>query len=193
MPSHSEDNPKYIQAYCGAKLIPQPPRIMLTVHRDRLKVPMPLRKELGCAATRVASWPFLLSGGVGTGKTCSALSYGDLWPFAGYYTMQGLCSDVMNRSKDIQDSTNEVERLCQSSKCRLVILDEIAQRKNHGDLESSILYQVLDAQAQKQFPLIVIANASVDELTKRYDKRIMSRLMSGAQYRMTGPDLRRNG
>ena len=173
----------------GLSLIEPSVRLQRQVRRSIDSVDPGLRSAFTGLYEGVTKWPLFLWGNIGVGKTCSALCFADRSYFAEYFTLSGLADDVMGKNTDPHEP--RMDNICRSSKHRLVILDEIGAREKIGDLERSILQQVLDARAAMGFPLIAISNQPPNKMYELYGPRIASRLGAGTVYHLTGKDRRR--
>ena len=145
-----------------------------------------LREVFGQLVTGKARWPLYLWGPVGTGKTRAALALTDF--LAGrseYYTMEKLCTAAMER--DAWKRT--LGDLCRAD---MVIVDDIGEREKVGDLYATTLKAVLDARDYRHNRAgIYTGNVSDLDLPRLLDDRLVSRLLCGTEFKLTGPDRRK--
>lgn len=165
---------------------------MPTVERNIAEIPDHLRKTIRGLVAGELTWPLMLHGDVGTGKTLGMLC---LLDYAGgeYHTVSGLCQ-LMNRAAQgrVESSggyTQWPEKIwARIAKQPFVVLDEIGCRSNVSDAHYEVVKEMIDVRHQK--PLAVLSNLKLSDLGRLYDDRIVSRLSAGTVVEMSGPDRR---
>ena len=136
-----------------------------------------------------AKWPLYLHSPVGPGKTFAALCLCDFAHTAIYHTVDNLCNRILRNVPLETDA--EWSRI--GSKA-LAVLDEIGERERVTDLHYTVLKQFLDTRELLAGRVgIYISNLKPDDLPKLYDDRLVSRLLAGTVFELTGPDRRRQG
>lgn len=132
------------------------------------------------------SWPLLICGETGAGKTCAALLYLRHW--AGYagYCLFSTCRDFAQRVADakcgrLQNRAGYPVHLHEIwrewSGAHLAVLDDIGSREHVSDSQYETL---LDCLGQRErTPTIYTSNLNREELARVYDDRISSRLSAG--------------
>ena len=147
--------------------------------------------------TGVESWPLVLTGEAGRGKTMAALCVADHCRWAEYFTVSGLC-EILNRAKFQGGLTwtheghsgtwyaTDIWRII--GEASLVILDELGSRENVSDAQYETVKDVIDSREDK--PFIAISNLKLEQLSSVYDGRISSRLSQGTLFEVGGKDRR---
>jgi DNA replication protein DnaC len=146
-----------------------------------------LVKQMGLCVSGIDPWPLLIRGNTGTGKSCAALCLLDLVWSGSIYTVGEACDAVMGNG-DGQDPKGQLAR--RLSEHHLIVLDEIGERVNVGDLEYTTVKRVLDTREKYGKALVLITNHDKDVLRHKYDDRIVSRMWSGTVYVMNSGDRR---
>lgn len=134
-------------------------------------------------------WPLLITGEVGSGKTCVGLCLFDC--FRGWYTTVG---DLHEKVLAIREKrlfwtgptgcqVTLAEFWRQWEACSLCILDELGTRAP-TDAAYETIKLAIDRREEK--PFVAISNLLPSELVQVYDRRIASRLASGIVLEMTG-------
>lgn len=151
-------------------------------------------------------WPLLLTGSVGTGKTCAAaVVYGEyarnalpMWHRADDL----LLSISLGRQNGVQveqwDQYREVKRVvipfaqfvARAANASCVVLDDLGTRAPTESMYAA-LFDLLEWRRQK--PLLITSNKTLPELASMYDDRIASRLAGGTVIVMSGKDQRARG
>lgn len=133
-----------------------------------------------------------LFGSVGTGKThlvtavANAIVY-DIGLSAYFDTFAGIIREIQRSFNDKRDS--DVEET--AKKTGLLILDDLGKEK-YSDWASQILFDIIDTRYKNQRPVLITSNYSPEELSKRVDEAIMSRLIEMCtMIRLEGTDHRR--
>lgn len=161
-------------------------RLLPELQRRWSQVEKPLVDALRPVVTGSASWPVLLTGAPGAGKTCAGLALCDISKTALFITVDELCDIVVGKGRI--DSETLWQKVTEKD---LVVLDELGCRSNVGDLEYSAVKRFLDIrEARRNRCLIAISNVDAEHLTNLYDKRIHSRLTCGLVYQMRSSDRR---
>jgi DNA replication protein DnaC len=177
---------------------PEPPRRLRGVRswsgtplpeRDPEKVARAVWQQMGDLA---GGWPIVLTGGVGSGKTCAALCFGDAWDRGAYITVADACADLIH----IQNCDGRRDRWpCAAMEwwqrvidTELLILDELGARERVSDHHYEVVKGILDRREGR--PLIVVSNNSLGEIDRLYDSRIASRLRAGTVLNVAGRDRR---
>ena len=168
---------------------------------DRIK-PDVLAAIRGLKTSR--QWPLLLSGDVGTGKTCAAAClYGGFRKLPMWHRADDLLlSMALGRTAGVQiESMNELGEINRreipyhtfvarvTGACCL-FLDDLGTRKPTEAMYQA-LFDVLEYRKGK--PLCVTTNKTVRELATMYDDRIADRFASGTVIKFTGKSLRQRG
>lgn len=147
--------------------------------------------------TGKAPWPLTLTGRAGSGKSCAALLVADyVIGVVEYYTLQKLCSDLIDADKGLIWSGGPHSVAISSreiwgniDKAALVIIDEIGTRSI--DWARDTLQRVIDSRECR--PLILVSNLSPSQFDSVYDSRIQSRIDGGTVMDMSYfPDRRQD-
>ncbi len=146
------------------------------------------------AARMDGTWPLLVWGDAGTGKSRFALIVHD-WYGGKFYDFHDLVGDYqLCRLGDLYDEDHinrpkiHDRRFWEMiGEYRIVIVDEIGMRKD-TDHSRECLTRLLNTRECK--PLLLISNLSPEEIAAHYDDRIASRMCSGKVVRVYGDDMR---
>lgn len=166
------------------------------------QVPLSVRQAIKRLSEGGASWPLVLTGQPGTGKTSAALCMLD-WGRGIYLTAQSLCESAIFAMKgellqlphyepprDGQDRRPVTHTLLWRAleDAYLLVLDEVGMRGKVSEHHYDCVKRAIDAREGR--PLVVISNLSLPELLPIYDDRIISRLAGGTVVPVYGPDRR---
>ncbi len=150
-----------------------------TVPRSLASVPEDLCDLFGRLCAGLEPWPLFVFGPAGTGKTYSALAFGDLVR-GKYRTLEDLCDGVMGG-----------ERRANLAAGTMLIVDEIGERSRATDLVYLTLKSVLDhREFHHNRVAIYLSNLPPSELVGMFDDRVVSRLTAGTVYKLSGNDRR---
>lgn len=179
------------QAELGLQAVPlrKPPdrRILIDTPRRMDQVDPALAAVFRELVAGKKPWPLYLHGQVGTGKTRAALCLCDFAKTATFHAVDRLCDFVMRKPAGEVDAEWEMIETK-----ALAVLDELGEREKVTDLQTSVVKQYLDARELHAGRIcICISNLAPGELPGLYDDRIVSRLLSGTVFALTGPDRRR--
>lgn len=168
------------------------------------QIPSDQRDKIRHACTQ-GQWPMLLSGSVGSGKTCAAACvYGcfgrlPLWYRADDLLMQigQARSGTPIRTECTREDGSVVVRELSYAKwetsCRnrsAVFLDDLGVRTASESMRQS-LFDLLEWR--KNQPLVITSNKSLSELAGMYDDRIADRIAAGTVVRFSGESRRQRG
>ena len=134
-------------------------------------------------------WPLLITGEVGSGKTCAGLCLFDY--FGGWFTSLG---ELHERVLAIRDKrlfwTGVASCVVTLSEywilwhdCNVCVLDELGVR-SPTDAQYDTLMLAINGREEK--PFVAISNLPPSELATVYDDRIASRLAAGTVLEMVG-------
>ena len=127
------------------------------------------------------SWPLLLIGSHGTGKTRAALALTDYLPAAWYGTPADLVEIEVRPDRD--------RRLLSILSRSVVILDELGC-SNRPDKEFDAVKRFADEIDYRRTPAILISNLDQDGLASAYDERIVDRFSAGTVVQLSGESRR---
>ncbi len=134
----------------------------------------------------------LLVGGTGTGKTHLALSMGRAIGEQGYGVCYESAASLFNKLEQAkfystEENRREGEKL---QSCDLLIIDDLGTEMP-GQFVTAALYALLNQRLMENKPMIITTNQLVEEIQKRYNPQIASRLY-GDFHRLTflGTDIR---
>lgn len=148
------------------------------------------------------SWPLFVFGPQGTGKTCAALCLAD-WFGGVYMTVTELCAMIIDaqqgrlvtsrvlgrRSPGREDTRIGVSAFWGLIENQdLIILDEIARRKQVSDAHYEAVRDMADAR--DCLPFVVTSNYGLDVIEDLYDATLASRLGAGTVVELRGSDRR---
>jgi hypothetical protein len=174
-----------------AKVLPGGPQ-----ERNIEAIEPDVRDVLRSVAKGDSSWPLLLLGGVGRGKTCAALCLMDRVSGGGWR----ICKTVHEMTAELIKASRS-ELFCGGAypvsgdewwrrwgDAKLTILDEIGSRGAVTDHHYESVKQAIDLRHGK--PCICISNLSLPEIELLYDDRVASRLACGTVIEMVCVDRR---
>lgn len=161
----------------------------------RSEVPEKFERVLSDLIDGRAEWPLLVIGSVGTGKTYAACSVLDRYGGV-YHTAHGLCEKlIIADDRGIPWQTPGEAGIWRSEQLwrhidlhPVIVVDELGVRGVATPTQRSRIQEVLDRREGK--PLILISNFGLEELTKLYDERVISRAARGEVLYLSGPDRR---
>jgi len=152
-------------------------------------VPEQVHRRFGECVCGSSPWPFVLTGEPGSGKTCAALVWLDMYG-GRYYTAQEWAERVADaRFERLRSSVGYLISLSEvwTNECmrtNLFVLDELGMRAKASEHHYDCVKGVLDKREGR--PLICISNLSLSGLEEVYDDRVASRLSGGTVVEMTG-------
>lgn len=160
--------------------------------RQLSMIPADLRAAIRGCVTGQSSWPLVLCGTSGTGKTCAALC---LLDYAGgrYWTAADLGDDLRDAEDGKLENREGYKILRREIWDRvqgapLIVFDELGCRDRVSDFQYETAKRVLDKRHGK--PLVVISNLTLKVLAELYDDRFVSRLAEGTVLEVSGADRR---
>lgn len=159
------------------------------------KIDPALYMILRCLHGGTASWPLLIHGGAGSGKTCAALLYCRHYREHGppgsqvFITCRELCQRVADAKCDrLQNSLGYSVSLRELwrdwERAGIAVLDDISSRQKVSDSQYETLLDCLDKR--QGWPTIYTSNFGRTELAAIYDDRIASRLSAGTVCEIQG-------
>lgn len=131
-----------------------------------------------------------MSGGTGLGKTHLSLSIAKTIISKGYSAVYGSVPDLLRRVENAHfGKSDDVDVLDTIKTVDLLVLDDLGAEFT-SPFYISALYDIINARLCYRKPLIVSTNLTFSELTKRYEDRIASRLLSMNHLAFKGNDIR---
>lgn len=168
------------------------------------QIPADQRNKIRQACVQ-GQWPMLLSGSVGSGKTCAAACvYGCFGRLPLWYRADDLLMQIGQARSGTpirtectrEDGTVVVRELPYAkweTSCRnrsAIFLDDLGVRAASEAMRQS-LFDLLEWR--KGQPLVITSNKSLSELAAMYDDRIADRIAAGTVVRFVGPSRRQRG
>ena len=131
-----------------------------------------------------------MSGGTGLGKTHLSLSIAKAVIEKGYAAVYGSVPDLLRRVENAHfGKSNDVDVLDTLKTVDLLVLDDLGAEFT-SPFYISVLYDIINTRLCYRKPLIASTNLTFSELTKRYEDRIASRLLSMNHLTFKGSDIR---
>lgn len=132
----------------------------------------------------------LFMGGVGLGKTHLSLAIAGCAIEKGFGVVYASAQNLLNRLEKEhfgRSNSDDTNHICE---CDLLIMDDLGAEFS-TQFTQSALYNIINTRMQCAKPTIISTNLGADELQKRYDARIMSRIIGNFDpYRFAGDDVR---
>lgn len=161
-----------------------------------------LVRTFHCLCTGELAWPLFLVGSTGVGKTMAALALLSHVDHGLYLTVRALSRLVIEAQQDrlcLRDlgfedpylgsrpvRANQIWEVVRGMK--LAVLDDVGMRPSVSDHVYDCVVEFLEAR--QSLPTILISNHEPRELARLYDDPLVSRMLAGSRFRLTGPDLR---
>ncbi len=130
-------------------------------------------------------------GETGLGKTHLSRAIAGVVAAKGYNVVCGTAPDLLRRIENEHFRRTEddgtLDRILEAD---LLILDDLGAEFS-SSFTQSVVYHILNSRISSEHPLIVTSNLTVQELSEKYARRIVSRLFSQlVQVRFIGKDVR---
>lgn len=175
-----------------------PDRCCPDVFREREQIDPVIRGQVQNVLHGDGSWPLVLLGPAGRGKTCLALCIAD-WVQdhrggeSRYYTA-GELGRMLGGVRRGEAAYTSGVRMYEDGfwldmmHRGLFVLDELGLRGRPTDTEYEAVKGFLDRREKRRS--VIVSNAMMNELRIDYDDRIVSRLSLGTILVLSGPDRR---
>jgi DNA replication protein DnaC len=134
----------------------------------------------------------LFYGSTGLGKTHLSLSVAKTVAQKGFNVAYGSLLNYLNKleKEHFGKTESDEDTLRALTDADLLILDDLGSEFQSGFYESSI-YNIVNTRLNLTLPTIISTNLTEDEMRKRYNERIISRLFGGYQtFCFVGRDIR---
>ena len=130
-----------------------------------------------------------MMGNTGLGKTHLSLAVANKVIEKGYAVIYGSTPELLRKLNKEQFGKSDTDTMSLVTECDLLILDDLgAESKDERYI--SLLYEIINARQSRSLPMIVNTNLNMDELKKRYQDRLWSRLFSMRVLMFCGEDNR---
>lgn len=131
-----------------------------------------------------------MSGGTGLGKTHLSLSIAKAIIQKGYTAVYGSVPDLLRKIENVHfGKCDDYDVLYTLKSVDLLVLDDLGAEFS-SQFYISALYDIINARISYLKPLVVSTNLTFSELKKRYEDRIVSRLLSMTHLMFKGSDIR---
>lgn len=133
----------------------------------------------------------LFVGGCGLGKTHLSLAIAAELASKGYSVVYGSAQNLLQKAvRDSMDWSSDGSFTDGLLECDLLVIDDLGTEFNTA-ASGSVLYNILDTRLQRGLSTIINTNVEFEEIEKKYDPRIASRLIGNytARY-FLGNDIR---
>lgn len=176
----------------AADLVALPPSGCVVPFHNVAQIDPDAWRQMNTWLSGGGQWPLVLTGGVGTGKTCAACCLLDQVQRGRYWTFPQLCEHLIALGRgevEFGQQTDTPQRWWRRyAELDLVVIDELGTRDRVTDFQRETAQRSLDERIGR--PTAVVSNLSLGELAGLYDDRIASRLAAGTLLRFEGPDRR---
>lgn len=162
---------------------------------------IPDKKALAPYCRKVARWLtsaeakpcLILAGNVGTGKTTIVRAVNEMFNILEIYSKYLISATALN-DNFIYNQEDAQSHFCEGNGCRWLLLDDMGEEptevKEYGNAKSPVI-RVVAGRYDRQLPMLVTTNLTVEALEGKYGTRTMDRLkeisewvpFSGISYR----------
>ena len=134
----------------------------------------------------------LFQGGPGLGKTHLSLAIAKELINAGYGVIYVSAPVIFDKieNEHFNFKGAEFDTINNLTECDLLIIDDLGT-EFESKYKSSLIYNIMNARMLSSRPAIISTNLSLMDIEKRYDKRIVSRIIGTMdRIEFVGPDIR---
>jgi DNA replication protein DnaC len=131
----------------------------------------------------------LFSGRTGLGKTHLSLAIAGKVIDNGFHVIYGSAPDLFRKIENEHFGREQGDTMTTLQSAQLLVLDDIGAEWDSG-FYVSVFYNLLNSRLNSRLPLIISTNLNLMELEKRYDERIVSRLLTMRLLEFFGNDIR---
>ncbi|MBE6888601.1 MAG: DNA replication protein [Ruminococcaceae bacterium] len=131
-----------------------------------------------------------MTGGTGLGKTHLSLAIADAVIKKGYNVIYGSAPELLRVMEREYFGRADSDTMDALTKCDLLIFDDLGAEMDKP-LYSSLIYELMNARISRGLPTIISTNLGENELNRRYQDRILSRMLSFEVLMFAGTDIRR--
>lgn len=140
------------------------------------------------------SGSLLFLGRTGLGKTHLSLAIAGEVAAKGAAVLYSPVQTIVDRYErvrfDREPTAEDRDFVTMAPRCDLLVIDDLGSEFSTA-FSQSVLYNLLNERMNAGLPMILSTNLSVDELSKAYNERIVSRILCGcASYTFVGKDIR---
>lgn len=116
-------------------------------------------------------------GSTGSGKTWAAATLANALIGKGHVVLYLTTDMLMRRFKNLAFEKNMLA-IDDLLECDLLIIDDLGTEPSINNVSEENLYTVINERLLYKRPIIFSSNLSTNELTERYDQRLVSRILS---------------
>lgn len=128
-------------------------------------------------------------GDTGLGKTHLSLSVANKVLEKGFCVVYGSVPELIRKIQNEQFNRTEGDTVSLAESCDLLILDDLGA-ENSTDWCVSMLYEIINTRQNRRLPMIINTNLDLDDLNEKYQKRLVSRMLSMKIMLFSGNDNR---
>ncbi len=132
----------------------------------------------------------LMTGATGLGKTHLSLAIASRVMERGYSVIYGSAPELMRILEREYFGKSDNDTMSALTGCDLLILDDLGAEMDKA-LYGSLLYEMINGRVSRGLPMIGSTNYNAAELSRHYQDRICSRLLSFHLMPFYGNDIRR--
>ncbi len=107
-----------------------------------------------------------------------------------FTTFNDFMAEIYTAIQKAKEVTNSVENVIKKySNVDILLLDDLGA-EHRTDYSASVLYKIINSRYNSEKMTVVTTNLNAKEIVETYDRRILSRIISGHMFSLSGKDKR---